>query len=196
MRFFFAALLLVVGLSNLGAQQAPRVDFAKVVVERRQGVEWCVLDAQISGSVAVSLDRVRAVIEDYESYPVLFPRIKEVAVTRSTEAVLLSELVVISAMGIVNTNRFTLRLVASEPRPRVVHLTWTQAKTDGTIDSLEGGWVLEDVGAVPKPLVKVTYRTMSAVPVRLPGQDLVIGMFLGDETKGVVESVFKKALSR
>lgn len=196
MRFLSTLVLITAGATGLGAQQAPKVDFAKVTVEKRQGRDWCVLDAQISGLVAASLERVRAVVEDYESYPILFPRIKEVQVARIEGAVLLSEVVVISAMGVVNTNRFTLRIEPRLIKPQTVQMSWTQAKTDGTIDSLEGSWVLEDTGTTQKPLVKVTYRTKSAVPVRLPGQDIVIGMFLGDETKGVVDSVFKKVLSR
>jgi len=195
-RFVLSAILTLGWTSILAAESAP-ADFARVAIEKRQGVEWCVLDSQATGTVAAPLDRVLAVVRDYDAYPTLFPRIHEASSVTVDGAVLLSEVVVISALGIVNTNRFTLRVVTEETAsPRIVRLHWTQAKTDGTIDSLEGGWVFEDVGSTGKPLVRVTYRTKSAVPVRVPGQDVFIGMFLGGETKGVVESVFKRALSR
>ncbi len=182
--------------SSAAFSQPLAVDWARVTVEKRSGIEWCVLDSQASGTVGVPLQKVLVVIEDYRSYPALFSKIKEVRVTEVAGAVLLTETVVVSALGIVNTNRFTLRIVRATESPKLVRLTWIQEETDGTIDSLEGGWILEELGSVDKPLVKVTYRTKSAVPTKVPGQDFVIGMFLGGETKGVVESVFKKALSR
>ena len=172
------------------------VDRSKVTVERRAGRDWCVLDSQVSGTVAASLSQVRSVIEDYERYPLLFADIKAASVVRQKEAALVTETVTISAMGITNTNRFTLRVVTqASPEGRSWHSVWSQESTDGTIDSLEGGWTLEEVGATDRPLLRVTYRNHSAVPVRVPGQDVVIGMFLSDSTKAVVEAVFKKALS-
>lgn len=189
-------LLLFLVLVSPAFSQQTAVDWARVTVEKRAGIEWCVLDSQASGKVEAPLQRVLAVIQDYRSYPELFPQIKEAVAAEVSGAVLLSETVVVSALGIVNTNRFTLRIVEKKESPQLVRLTWTQEKTDGTIESLEGGWILEEIGSAQKPLVKVTYRTKSAVPVRVPGQDFVIGMFLGGETKGVVDAVFKKALSR
>lgn len=187
-------LLLLVGLAHGLSADAPKVDFAKVGIEKRNGKDWCTLDSQVSGTVAASLATVLSVIQDYASYPVLFPRIKEVQVVRADGVVLLSEVVVVEALGVVNTNRFTLKLGVPERGDRTTRLAWTQERTDGTIDSLGGFWLLEDLGTADNPSVKVTYRTTSAVPVRIPGQDMVIRMFLGSETKSVVESVFKKAL--
>ena len=183
--------------SGLFAAPAVNVDAASVTVEKRAGVEWCVLDSQVSGTISLSLEQVLAVVQNYPAYPKLFSRIREVSVASVAGAVLLSETVVVSALGIVTTNRFTLRVVTAETAsPRTVRLSWTQEKTDGTIDSLAGGWLFEDRGTAQEPAVRVTYRTTSAVPVRVPGQDVVIRMFLGAETKGVLEAVFKAASSR
>jgi hypothetical protein len=192
----WALLLLLFGLTGLAGAQEVRVDLAKVTIEKRTGHDWCVLDSRASGTVSASLDRVRAVIEAYDTYPRLFPEIKAARALLTDGAVLLEETVTVSALGITNTNRFTLRIVTNDPDARHWSSTWTQFATDGSIDSLEGGWSLENVGTADKPLVKVSYHTKSAVPVRVVGQDLAIGMFLGGATKAVVEAVFKKALSQ
>jgi ribosome-associated toxin RatA of RatAB toxin-antitoxin module len=194
MRTPLAFLLLVSFVSFVDAESV--VDFARVTVEKRPGGHWSTLDSQVTGTVTSSLERVLAVIQDYESYPRLFPKVKQIRVERETDAVLLSEVVTVEALGIVNTNRFTLRLLSPETRDGAVRVAWSQASTDGTIDGLEGSWTLREVGSRDKPSVRVTYRTKSSVPQRVPGQDVVIGMFLGGETKAVVEAVFKEALSR
>jgi len=182
---------------GLGALPEVNVDLASVTVEKRAGIEWCVLDSRVSGTISLPLEKLLAVVQDYPEYPKVFPRIHDVSVATVAGAVLLSETVVVSALGIVNTNRFTLRVVTTETSsPRTVRLTWTQEKTDGTIDSLAGGWTFEEVGSAQAPAVRASYRTTSAVPVRIPGQDVVIRMVLGAETKGVLEAVFKAALSR
>lgn len=194
MRFLLGSLVLA--LVAFSATAEATVDFARVTVEKRPGGDWSVLDSQVTGTVAAPLERVLAVVQDYESYPRLFSKVKQVRVDRKPDAVLLFEVVTVEALGIVNTNRFTLRLGLPERQEGLVRLSWTQAGTDGTIDGLEGGWTLRDVGTITKPVVRVTYRTKSAVPHRVPGQDVVIGMFLGGETKAVLEAVFKEALSR
>lgn len=174
-----------------------RVDRALVVVETRQGKQWCTLDAQVSSEVSLSIESLMRVIEDYERYPRLFPKIRETQVDRLAEATLVTEKVVISAMGIENTNRFTLRLVRTDnPIDRTVVLAWTQEWTDGTIDLLSGRWLLEDRGTALAPVVRVTYQARSSIPMRVPGQDAVVRMFLGGETKSILETVFKNAVSR
>lgn len=198
MRYFWSlALLLVVAPLSWGGPSV-KVDLAQVVVERRaDGRDWCVLESQVSAEVGISVEALLKVIEDYESYPRLFPEIRETVVERLSDSTLVTEKVVVSALGIENTNRFTLRLVRT-PLPTVkgARLAWTQHWTDGTIDSLQGHWILEDRGTGSTPLVAVTYRARSAIPVIIPGQDAVIRMFLGGETKEILETVFKKAVTR
>jgi len=168
------------------------VDRASVRVENRNGKDWCVIDAQVSGLVDVPLEALTAAVQDYNSYPAWFRQLREVGWEQRDDAVLLSETVVVSALGIRNVNRFTLRLTAS-PSPDSFRLDWTQDHTDGTIDGIEGGWTFEAQGAPEQPETRVTYRTKSAVSMVAFGQDLLMQVFLGKETKDVVEAVVRAA---
>jgi hypothetical protein len=183
---------------SLGAEARGHVEHATVSVEMRLGREWCVLDSQVSLEVSATVGQLLSAIEDFDSYPALFPDIKEVRTEKLPEGTLLFERVVVSALGVENTNRFTLRVAAAQTDPGtgVTRVEWTQEKTDGTIDSLGGGWTLEAKGTGQAPLTRVTYRNHSAVPVVVFGQDVVIRMFLGDKMKTTVEAMAKKALSR
>jgi ribosome-associated toxin RatA of RatAB toxin-antitoxin module len=197
---FAAALVLavVLGPSGAGAEVRARVDHATVSVEKRSGRDWCVLDSQIVLEVPVTVEALLEVIGDYPSYPSLFPDIKEVRVETVPGATLLSERVVVSALGVDNINRFTLRigLPLTETSTRTTKVEWTQERTDGTIDSLVGGWTFEDRGSSQAPLTRITYRNHSAVPVVVLGQDVVVRMFLGERMRNTVEAVAKRALSR
>lgn len=109
-----------------------------VTVERRDGRDWLRLSSQASTELAVARDTVEAVITDYRFYPRLFPRIRQVAVQTVPGATLLSETVVISALGLENINRFTLRVTRTDLGAGGLRLAWTQEATDGSIDGLEG----------------------------------------------------------
>jgi hypothetical protein len=165
-----------------------RVDRATVTVEHRDGKDWCVLDAQASGPIAADIETVAAVIQNYDSYPRMFPNIREAATKTADTGVLLSETVVVDALGIRNVNRFTLRM-QPEATGQGFRLAWAQETSDGTIEGLEGEWLLERRGTTDKPVTWVTYRTKSSVLMRVFGQDLLLRMFFGGETKAVVEAV-------
>lgn len=171
------------------------VDHTSVTSERRGGREWIRLDAQARAEVDTPLSAVLAVIEDYAAYPRLFSKIKQVSYETVDNATLLTQKVVVSALGVENVNRFTLKMVRTEESGRA-RVSWTQYATDGTIESLEGFWTLEDIGSSGSPRTEVVYRTASAVPVVVPGQGLFVGMFLGSEVAKVVEAVAKEASNR
>lgn len=171
------------------------IDHSSVTSERRSGREWIRLDAQASVEVKLPLESLLAVIEDYPFYPRIFPRIKQVSHETLGDGTLLTQKVVVSALGIENVNRFTLKMVR-DVNPRHALVSWTQYVTDGTIDSLQGFWSLEDIGQPGQPRTRVVYATVSAVPVVVPGQALFVGMFLGGEVAGVVEAVAKEAVNR
>lgn len=189
-------LLLITG--GLWSDPRARVDHATVTVEQRAGRSWCVLDSQISLETPATVEALVGVINDFETYPKLFPDIREVGTEKVEGATLLTEKVVVSALGVENVNRFTLRVTPPlvDASQKTVRVEWTQEKTDGTIDSLGGGWILEDRGTGQAPLTRITYRNHSAVPVVVFGQDVVVRMFLGDRMRTTVEAVAKKALSR
>jgi hypothetical protein len=194
----FFALVFVLASSWAWAVPEVKVDYAKVTDERRAGRDWIVLDSQASAVLSATTEAILAVLTRYDDYPRLFTHIKEAKAEGKDDVVLLTEKVVVNALGVENVNRFTLRMVRTvDPQnPKVVRLGWTQGWTDGTIDSLEGGWVLEDRGTPEVPQTAVTYRTKSAVPVVVFAQGAFVQMFLGGETKAVLEAVAKAAITR
>jgi len=187
-----ALLLTAVLASALAAASAT----ATVTVDHRAGRDWLVLDSRAEADVPVAPAALEAVITDYPAYPRLFPRIREARAVPRDAAVLLSETVVISALGMENINRFTLRIVRVQDGPDRVRFRWTQEATDGTIDGLEGAWTIEDRGRPGAPLTHLTYRTRSSVPVLAFGQEALVRFFLAGETQAVVEAVAKEARSR
>lgn len=180
----------------LAAGPAPsRVVSAGVTLVKKAGRDWTVLDCLVTAEAAASVSAVLRVLEDYPSYPRLFPKIRQMKTESVPGAVLLSETVVVSALGIENVNRFTLRMVRTET-PDGVRLHWTAAWTDGTIDDMEGFWHLENRGTASAPLTRITYHNKSAVPVVVFGQDAFLRLFLGSETKAIVDTVVKTAQSQ
>jgi hypothetical protein len=172
-----------------------RVDHVSVNVEKRAGRDWCLLDAQVSGPIEAGIEAVAAVIQDYAAYPQFFPHIRDAAPQVAEAGVLLSETLFVDTLGLQNINRFTVRMLA-EPTAHGFRLSWVQATTDGTIDGVEGEWLLERRGTAEKPVTWVTYRTKSAVLMKAFGQDLLLRMFLGGETKAIVEAVARNVRSR
>jgi hypothetical protein len=168
-----------------------RVDRVSVNVEKRANRDWVIVEAQVSGPIEADPDAVAAVIQDYGAYSAIFPHIQDASAQPGDNCTLLSETMVVDTFGFKNINRFTLRM-QGVTTPAGFHLGWTQEHTDGTIDGLEGEWVLENRGTADKPLTWVTYRTKSAVLVTAFGQDLLLRMFLGGETKALIEAVAKK----
>lgn len=169
-----------------------------VTVEKRGSRDWCVLDAGGTMVVSAPLATVLGVVTQYSQYPVMFPKVREVKVESTDGGVLFYQRVVVSVLGIDSTNRFTIKMVQTvDPdHPNIVRLMWTQASTDGSIDSLEGGWIFEDEGQPGAPLVKVTYRNRSAVPQFIFGQDAIMRAFVGGEFRSVLETVAKLALAK
>lgn len=187
---WLTGLLLVVVAGTASAQL--KVDRALVTVEKRNGKDWCVLDVQVSGAVPVSVEALASTVQDYPSYPHWFPHVSQVSWERKDAAVLLSETVVVTALGVKTVNQFTLRLNPATTESGF-SLPWVQEKTDGSIDSIEGGWTFEARSSEVKPATLVRYRSRSAVPVVVFGQDLFLRMFLGGETLSAVEAVVDAA---
>jgi hypothetical protein len=171
---------------------------SNVTVERRGAKEWCVLDAGGTMVVAAPLATVLGVVTNYSLYPAIFPKVREIKADPVDGGVLLYEKVVVSVLGIDNVNRFTLKMVQTvdQDNPNVTRLMWTQASTDGTIDSLEGGWIFQDESQPGAPSVRIIYRNKSAVPQMIFGQDALIRAFLGGEFRSVLETVAKLALKK
>lgn len=185
------AVLLLVGTTGAAVGEI-RVDRVSVKVEKRANRDWCFIEAQVSGPIEAGLDDVVAVIQHYDAYPAMFPHIREVSAQPGDNCMLLSETVVVDTFGLKNINRFTLRMQGTAT-PEGFRLGWTQENTDGTIDGLEGEWLLENRGTADKPLTWVTYRTKSVVLLTAFGQDLLLQVFLGSETKALVEAVARAA---
>jgi len=171
------------------------VDHTRVTSEKRGVREWIRFDAQATAEINLPLEALLEVIEDYPAYPRLFPKIRLVSQEDLGDATLVTQKVVVSALGIENVNRFTLKMTR-EWAPGKARVSWTQYVTDGSIDSLEGSWTLDDVGSPGAPRTRLVYRSISAVPVVVPGQALFVSMFLGAEIRSVVEAVAKEAVNR
>lgn len=186
---------LVLGLLVTTAGWAdPVVHEAVVKAENRSGKTWNRLTGRVEVVTDLTPDQILNVIQDWESYPRLFPNIRSVGVVRQEGVVLLSEVVVVSALGFQVTNRFTLRLKTSiDAASGQVTVSWTQEATDGTIDSLEGGWVLVPQTGATQPRTLVRYATTSAVPETFPGQAGVVGAFYPGELKKIVSTVVDEA---
>ena len=195
-------LLVFTALTLLGGagwgDSGATVDDVSVKVEKRNGRDWCTMAAQVSVDVRARIDDFLATVGAFDRYPEWQHSIKEIHAEPADGSVVITEKVVVSALGIENINRFSLRIVTAETgkAPRSVRVSWTQEKTDGSIDSLAGEWVLEDRGDDRSPLTHVVYRTRSAVPMVVFGQDTLLRMFLGGEYKSFVEAVAKAAVSR
>jgi len=188
-------LLLFLLSSSLWAAD-PVVRQALVTSENRLGKTWTTLSGHVELTTSLSVDELFAVISDWPAYPRLFSRIKEIGFLREGDDVLLSEKVVVSAFGIEVTNRFTLRLGFVKDAKGGVFVPWTQERTDGTIDKLEGSWSLEPTVVAGKPMTLVRYRTLSSVPQTLPGQAGLVGMFYPNELKQMILAVVKEAERR
>ena len=175
----------------------PVIREAKVTSESRGGRTWNTLSGRIETFAPASVEELWAVITDWDQYPRLFPKIQKVEAVKKGDTVLLSETVVVSALGVSVTNRFTLRLeLKTDPVTGSRSIPWTQAWADGTIDHLEGRWDLEPGQLAGQRGTWVRYRTQSSVIETIPGQAAFVGMFYAGELKQIINAVVDETRKR
>lgn len=168
---------------------------AQVTNQTRAAKTWTVLSGSVEATTDLSVARVAAVVTDWSAYPRIFPKVQKAQATAADGAVLLTETTVVSVLGFSVTNRFTLRVVTRpDTATGAVSIRWTQERTDGTIEALEGGWDLEPLADQSGTLVR--YRTVSSVPEGFPGQAGLVGLFFPGELKQIVASVLAEARQR
>lgn len=195
MRSALVLALLVAGATVVWAE--PVVREARVTSESRDGKTWTAMSGRVEATTDLPLDLVVSVVTDWNSYPRLFPQMRQAGVVLDGDAVLLSETVVISVLGFEVVKRFTLRMKSAfGTEPGTWSLRWTQEKTDGSIDRLEGGWALSPVLVNGKPGTKIVYDAKQAVVQSIPGQEGIVGLFYPGELKQIVTAVLTEARKR
>jgi ribosome-associated toxin RatA of RatAB toxin-antitoxin module len=186
-----AALTLFVLGAGLSAE--PRVVESHVFNTVVAGKTWMTLSGTAEATTDLGPDRLLDVITDWTAYPRLFRTVRTADVVTDGDAVLLSETNVVTVFAFSVTNKFTLRVVVRRLDSGGAAVRWTQERTDGTIDNMQGGWDLEPVTFGGKPGTLIRYRTVSSVPQAVPGQDALVGLFFPGELKQIVASVLAEA---
>lgn len=167
----------------------PVVKDVQVSTETRSGKVWTNLSGTVEAWTDLSVARMLEVITDWPSYPRVFSKIRQASPLGEGREFLLDETVTVTILGFPVTNRFTLKVQVGEGDvPGSAFLRWTQDHTDGSIDHLSGGWELQPQVVQGKPGTLVRYRNASSVVQSLPGQELVVRLFLPGELKDVVTS--------
>ena len=187
-------LLVVSGLATAETGDRVLVKVASVTTETRAGKSWTLLAGRVEATTDLPLARLVPVITDWAAYPRLFPKIKTLEATDGSVA-FLTETTEVTVLGFSVRNRFTLRVVTTGTPPGPVSIHWTQEKTDGTIEALEGGWELVPTGVGGSGTI-IRYHTVSSVPEGFPGQAGVVGWFFPGELKQIVASVLAEARQR
>lgn len=194
MKVPLSVVVLVWAMGTAGAVTAENiVVHSNGTTETRGGKTWTRLTSVVEVTTDVPLAQVLSVVTDWASYPRLFSRVKAVSAVPDGPDVLLTQTTVVNVLGFAVTNRFTLRVTTSvDPVTGAVAVHWTQEKTDGTIDGLEGGWDLVPVTG-ERPGTRIQYRNNSSIPQTFFGEDGVVSLFLPGEMKQVVARVLTEA---
>jgi len=192
LRLIVAALLVASPL----AADSIKVAQAQVRVVTRAAHPWTVLEGRVEASTDLPAELLLAVITDWPSYPRLFSKIKQASVTREGDSDLVSETTEVSVLGWRVTNHFVFRAKVVGRLPEAVTVGWSQVSSDGTIDGVEGEWVLVPVTEGGRSGTVIRYRTASSVPQNIPGQDGLVGMFFPGELKQIVAAVLNEARKR
>lgn len=130
----------------------------------------------------IEIDRLWAVVTDYERYSEFMPKTVESSV-EDREG---NTLVFVTALGFpMKTVRYKLRMILDRAAGTI---TWTLVS--GDMRRNDGGWRFEDLG---DGRTRITYSTLVDLGYRVPG--FIAKALIGKSLPGVIETVVKRASS-
>jgi hypothetical protein len=202
---FFLAIILGIGfwgpLMRLSAEPPAGVqEETSIEIDSEkspsEGV-WIHSHTKLVRSYPIPLEALRAVLEDFDSYPRFFPRlVRTTVLERSPYSITIRQRYEISILGYRYPTEYDLTLQpdSSKTSDRWT-LSWHLVGSDGSIGESRGSWTLEAESPLSSG-TRVIHENDGSVRKRFPLQAAVMRAVASKELGRSVDAVFAEALRR
>jgi ribosome-associated toxin RatA of RatAB toxin-antitoxin module len=155
---------------------------------------WIDAYADLHTCTDIPLFRLRETILDYESYPQIFKRNKDMRVIRENGQVYHEMVAGIEVLGIAYTVKFRqlVRVLVDEPGRLIVDYSY--ASSDGRVKDVRGAWYFETLPGTEWCYVR--YFAASRMMRRFPLQRFIMSMLIDSETKDALSQFLTAARNR
>jgi hypothetical protein len=172
----------------------PEVLYTKVDSVREGNKVWISMEADIQVCTAIPLDKVKAVITDYNNYVRTFKRTTASHVSsRNAGGTTAFFEQTVGVMGITVVTGYTVLLETAIDTGEKFLLIFSHISDDGTIRNVYGFWYLESVIIDGKPHTYFRYFSSTESLKANVLQKQATTLFLGSEYSGMVKEVLAAA---
>ena len=159
------------------------------------GANWIMLDSDVQGVYPVSVQSIRAVLEDYTSAVDIFPRVAAVRTTsEAAGTVLLTQRYEIEILAFRFPTESTIRMSADlSALPLFYRLSWSFVGSDGSMADSRGFWEIRDASEDGQTRAALRHRTESLIRKDFPVQERIMRMFAEKELQNTLDAVVAAA---
>jgi hypothetical protein len=173
------------------------VIYVKVEALTEGSKTWIPMEADVHICTAVPLEKIKAVITDYDNYTGIFKRSTvSRTVSRNTKGTTAFFEMTVGAMGITVVTAYTVLLETPVDTPDKFLLTFSHVSDNGSIRKVFGFWYLESIMIDGKPYTYLRYYSTSE-PLRVNIlQRQVSSWFISSEYGTMLKDVITAAAKR
>lgn len=167
----------------------------KTMVSQDNTIPWIEMYTDVHIVSAIPMDKLRRTILDFNNYPRIFRRNKEIAVIRENGAVCLDMAVGAEFLGIGFLANY--RVLVSELRntPEEFILDFSHVSDDGNAKDVSGRWHIKKLppseGAEQQYYVR--YYAYSKVLRKYSFQRMIMSLFINSESRDLMNQFIKAA---
>jgi hypothetical protein len=158
---------------------------------------WIHSHTQLVRTYPIALDALRAVLEDFDSYPRFIPRlVRTTVLDRSPSSITIRQRYEISILGYRYPTEYDLTLQPDSLKTaNRWTLSWRLVGSDGSVGESRGSWTLEAESPL-SPVTRVIHENVGSVRKRFPLQAVIMRAVAAKELGRSVDAVFAEALRR
>ncbi|MDR2663686.1 MAG: hypothetical protein LBC31_11880 [Treponema sp.] len=170
------------------------VIYAKVDALTEGSKTWVPMEADVHICTAVPLEKIKAVITDYDNYTGIFRRSTASRIlSRDARGTTAFFEITVGAMGVTVVTAYTVLLETPLDSPGKFLLTFSHAGDNGSIRKVYGFWYLESIMIDGKPYTYLRYYSTSE-PLRVNVlQRQITSWFIGSEYGSMLKDVITAA---
>jgi hypothetical protein len=155
------------------------------------GSQWIDAYADLHTCTDIPLASLRKTILDYESYPLIFKRNKNMEIAREGRALYHDITAGMEVFGVSYTVRFRQKVTVLVDEPDRLLIDYSYVRGDGRVKDVRGAWYFERLPGTDRCYVR--YFAASRMMRRFALQRLIMSMFIDGETRGALNQFLNAA---
>jgi ribosome-associated toxin RatA of RatAB toxin-antitoxin module len=155
--------------------------------------KWIGMYADVHVCVDIPQETLRRVVTDYEHYPQVFKRMRNIRVRRENEGAYQDWHIGVGFKNFSYDTRYTLLAVEKQNTPERYLLDFSHVADDGSIKDAWGQWYFETLRLEGQEWTYIRYTTSSRVIRKFPLQRTVMGWIINKEYTDLMNQFLKAA---